>query len=215
VAGCAIGAYLMKKRVPELSIENVALRFQRYTWHEGGESGEADRIEVRFLSSRCAVLPDDELVGTPNALTLPDAAALREWMRQTLEAHLEPIINRVSAETRLSRHALWLLVADSCAALFLHLGKMLASHDEAMNDGLAFVRASASPMNNPKTDYVTLDYHGHCDTFRVRGGCCRYYTVSEAANDYCSTCVLRKPEERDERLRQYIAKKITLQETVS
>jgi ferric iron reductase protein FhuF len=212
VAASAVGAYLVDKRVPDLSIENVALRFQRYTWHEGDESGEADRIEVRYRSTRCVALPDDSLAADPDMLTLPDAAALREWMRQALEAHMTPLIDRVSAETRLSRHALWLVVADTCAGLFLHLGKQLGRQDEAMHEGLAFIRASASPMNNPKTGYITIESNGHCETFRARGGCCRYYTVSETADSYCSTCVLRKPEERDERLRQYIAQKIARQE---
>jgi hypothetical protein len=215
VAASAVGAYLAEKRVPDLATENVALRFQRYTWHEDGASGEADRIEVRFLSTRCAVLPDDPLADDPDNCVLPTTDSLREWMRQSLEAHFAPLIDRVSAETRLSRHALWLLVADSCAALFLHLGKQSECQEVAMRDGLTFVKAPDSPMNNPKTSYVTVDYNGHCETFRARGGCCRYYTLSETGADYCSTCVLRKPEDRDARLRAYLAQKITPEEIPS
>jgi hypothetical protein len=213
VAASAVGAYLADKRVPDLSIENVALRFQRYIWHEGDESGEADRIEVRFLSTRCATLPDDPLADDTDSVVLPNPEALVQWMRQTLEAHMTLLIDRVSVETRLSRHALWLVVADTCAGLFLHLGKQLGRQDEAMREGLAFIKASVSPMNNPKTGYITINCNGHCETFRARGGCCRYYTVSETGQDYCSTCVLRKPEDRDERLRQYLAQKTAQQET--
>jgi hypothetical protein len=203
----AITAYLTEKRVPDLSQENVALRFRTYTWHEGDESGEAQRLDVRFLSGRFACLPDDTAADHPDALVLPNADALREHLRTTLEAHLTPIIERVYAETKLSRHAQWMLVADSCAALFLHSGQALGDEAYARAEGMAFVKAPGSPMNNNKTGYISLQYLDHCDTFRARGGCCRYYTVSESGDDYCTTCVLRKPEERDQRLLAYMSKK--------
>jgi hypothetical protein len=59
VAASAIAAYLAEQRVPDFSPENIGLRFQRYTWHEGEHSGEADRIEVRFLTDRFMGLPQD------------------------------------------------------------------------------------------------------------------------------------------------------------
>jgi hypothetical protein len=136
-----------------------------------------------------------------------DVHTLRQWLRTTLENHFAPLIERVFERTRLSHHAQWLLVADSCAALFLYLGQQLGEPARAMDEGLAFVRASGSPMNNRKTGYVTLEWNGHSDTFRARGGCCRYYTVSESGDDYCTTCVLRKPEDRDARMLKYMSEK--------
>jgi hypothetical protein len=203
----AIGAYLLRKRVPDLSAENIALRYSTYTWHEDSESGEAERIDVRFLSGRFACLPDDPTADHPDAIVLPDRDALREWLRTTLEAHLTPLIERVYARTKLSRHAQWMLVADSCAALFLHSGQALGNEAHAKAEGMAFVKAPGSPMNNNKTSYISLQYLNHCETFRARGGCCRYYTVSETGKDYCSTCVLRKPADRDARLLAYMQKK--------
>src|SRR5262245_27869644 len=40
----AIAGYLAEKRVPDLSPDNLALRLSNYTWHEGGESGEGQRL---------------------------------------------------------------------------------------------------------------------------------------------------------------------------
>ena len=202
----AIGAFLLAKRIPDLSAENIALRYITYTWHEDDESGEAERLDVRFLSGRFACLPDDPAADHPDAQVLPDVDALREHLRTMLEAHLTPLIERVYARTKLSCHTQWMLVADACAAQFLNIGRTL-NEEQGKAEGMAFIKASGSPMNNNKTSYISLQYLDHCDTFRARGGCCRYYTVSETGDDYCTTCVLRKPEERDARLLAYMQKK--------
>jgi hypothetical protein len=207
VFAAAVAAYLIERRVPSLAPEHIALRIQRYTWHHEGESGEAGRLEVRFLVPDFTCLPHDPIAVLPHAQIAADQDSLRDQMRHALEAHMQPLIERVYEATKLSRNAQWLLVADSCAAMFLHLGQALEDSERAQREGMAFIHAPHSPMNNDKTCYITLDYQGHCETFRAHGGCCRYYTVSESGKDYCTTCVLRKPEDRDQRLLDYMAKK--------
>ena len=206
VAGIAIGMYLTAKRVPDLSPENLALRFSKYTWHEGENSGEAERMDLRFLSGRFAALPDDPAADHPDAILMPDALALREWLRDALERHFAPLIEQIRSRTRLGQHAQWCLVADTCAALFLYGGKLIGDAELGAAEGLAFVRADGSPMKNPNTGYLSLQYLEHTEIFRTRGGCCRYYTVAEDGYK-CSTCVLRKPEERDQILLDYMSRK--------
>jgi hypothetical protein len=211
VFGSAISMYLAESRVPDLSPQNMAVRFVTYTWYEGGESGQADRVEVRFLSPRFAALPNDPDAGHPDAMVMPNSDALREWLRTSLEAHMQHIIEAVHAQTRLSRGAQWNLVADSCAALFLYVGKALSDEERGKTQGWAFIKADCSRMRTAKTEYITLTYTDnnnvdHCETFRARGGCCRYYTVSDDA-EKCSTCVLLTPEERNARLLAYLSKK--------
>lgn len=205
VFAAAIAAYLAERRVPDPAPANMALRYRTYTWEEGGETGESERIDVRFLSGRFVALPDDPAADHPDALVLPNLAALREWLRVELEAHLSPLIDRIYAATRLGKHAQWNLVADACAALFLHAGQVLGDPVRAQSEGLAFVKVAGSPLHNPDTGYITLEWAEHCETFRTRGGCCRYYTLPDS--DKCTTCVLRPAEERDQRLRDYLAQK--------
>ena len=206
IPAIAITTYLAENRVPDLSLGNLALRLGKYTWHEGEASGEAERLEVRFLSGRFAALPDDPAANHPDAVIVPDTDALREWLRASLETQLTLLIERIHSLTRLGRQAQWCLVADACAVLFLHQGRALKDEARGQAEGLAFVKAAGSPMSSSQTGYFTLQYHEHMDTFRRRGGCCRYYTVAEEARK-CGSCVLRPFEEREQLLRDYMSKK--------
>jgi hypothetical protein len=205
LAAAAIGCYLAERRAPDLAPDNVALRYSTFTWEEPGASGESERIDVRFLSGRFAALPDDPAAGHADALIVEDAAALRDWLRRGLEAHLEPVTEAIAARTRLGRRAQWSLVADACAGLFLQAGGHLNDVAAGCTEGLAFVRTTGSPLYNRLVDYFTLEYQGHNQTFCARGGCCLYYRV--APGDNCATCVLRPAAERDRLLLDGMARR--------
>jgi hypothetical protein len=202
LAGAAICAYLAERRIPDLSPANVALRYGSYTWYSGDQSGQAENIEVRFVRGHFAVLANDPAAAHPDALVLPSAPALREWLREALEQHIAPLIDGVYAVTRLGKRAQWNLVADSCARLFQHAGQHLGDEPRACAEGLAFIQSPVSPMRASHTRYLTLECNGHRDTFVERGGCCLYYRVAPGQN--CSTCPLRPAEERTQLLLDYM-----------
>lgn len=205
VPAVAIVTYLTEGRVPDFTLENIALRYQTYTWHHDNRSGEAERIEVRFLSGRFACLPDDPSADHPDATPVADSVSLLDWLRSQLENHFSPLIKRLHTVSKLGKNALWRLVADSCALQFLQFGKKTNQVDHMQVEGLAFIQGEQSPMNNPQTHYITLEHATYQETFRVRGGCCRYYTLPDA--EYCTSCVLLKSEERDRRLLTYMQSK--------
>ncbi|MFP4322948.1 MAG: IucA/IucC family C-terminal-domain containing protein [Anaerolineales bacterium] len=186
---------LSHQRAPDVAPENVALRISRYTWHEDGASGEAERYDVRFRSGRFACLASDPAANHPDATSLQDTDALLAWLRGRIETHFAPLIARVHAISHLSQSALWRLVADAYAGQALNVGKHTGQVERAQTLGLALIKADKSPLSNPQTGYITLTCAGYTDTFRERGGCCRYYTVAEDG-DKCGTCVLRPPENR-------------------
>lgn len=208
LAAAAIGAYLAEGRVPDLAADNMAVRFRTETVEDHGETFEVERIDIRFLSEQGAAL-----AAAPSMLVVPDLPALREWLRTQMEAHLTPLIKRISALTKLGQRAQWSLVADSCAGAFLHAGKLLEAEDRALVEGMAFVKAAGSPMNNPLTGYVTVEANGCSGTFRLRGGCCRYYTLPDV--DKCSSCVLRPIEDQHQRLINYLIKSHQPEEIVA
>ncbi|MCK6629231.1 MAG: ferric iron reductase [Anaerolineae bacterium] len=206
LAAAAIGCYLAERRVPDLAAENIALRYSTFTWREEGESGEAERFEVRFLSPRFAALPTDPAAGQPDILIISNEADLHTWLRLRLETHLAPLIQAIAHRTHLGQRAQWNLAADTFASLFQHAGASLGDEARGRKEGLAFVKAAGSPLRNPGTGYLTLEYQGHCETFRARGGCCLYYRAGETG-EKCATCVLRPEAERYQRLLDYMARK--------
>lgn len=215
LSAAAITAYLAEQRVPDLAPDNIGVRYTTFIWEDHGETGESERFDVRFLSGRFAALPDDPAADHPDALILPNATALREWLRMHIEAHLTPLIAAVQERTRLGQRAQWSLAADALAALFQHAGEKLGDEERAQAEGLAFIKVPGSPLRNRDTGYITLEYQGHRETFRRRGGCCLFYKVEPGNN--CLTCVLRPEEERNQMLLQHMAERYAqaMNETVT
>ena len=63
-----------------------------------------------------------------------------------------------------------------------------------------YVRVTAPENPAPGEPYLS-------EWFRMRGGCCRYYTLD--GNDYCSTCVLRDAASRMSLLRDHLHARMT------
>lgn len=203
----AVAMYLIDRRVPHFSLDTIGLRHEVFRWEEHGESGENERVNVHFLSNRFFALPDDPAAGQPEVTIVPDMPALRDVLRTSIEAFLIPLVEELYVQTNLSRYAQWNIIADLCASMFLYIGQLMGDEQRGMAEGLAFLKATDSPLNNPRTGYVSLQYESRCETFRTRGGCCRYYKLPN--HDKCSACVLRTVQDRDEQLIAYMKKKYT------
>lgn len=214
VSALGVSAYLRESRVPNLTPDNLALRFETDTREPDGLVGQTERLRVRLLSGRMAVLPDDPAAERDDVIAVADRDALRDRFRAEFETHLAPLIDRLKDRTRLSRRAQWRLAGDAVTASFLDAAEATGHKALGQREGLAFVRAPASPMNNPQVGYITrsvsrtdaADPHTIQRTFRARGGCCRFYTLPQG--ECCTMCVLRDAGERDRRIHEYLRGKL-------
>jgi hypothetical protein len=185
--------------VPDVTATQIMAALEWYHWEEDGESGEAVRFALRFVTQ-------DEAVYSPLNL---------DGVRALIEAAHAPLIERLYATTRLGRSALWRLVADAVAVSWLNVGQRLGRESEAMDEAMAIIRAPGSPLHNKQTGFVEIvaddpDNPGEalgCGWFRARGGCCRYYTTEGAEGDWCTTCVLRPEESRNQLLQNQVRKR--------
>lgn len=174
-----------------LAPDAVALTARRAAWHLDGQSGEGRAYDI--------VLAGSDLVpcGAPAAML---GAALPEL--------LAPLVLYLIGRSGLSRGALWRLVGDALSGALLMQGKHVGREEEAMEIAHAVLRDRQSPLYSRQTGYFRIDLPERPDIaewFRVRGGCCRYYTTEGGA--YCSTCVLRDPESREALLRAHLRRK--------
>jgi hypothetical protein len=199
--GLNLGAlHLAGHGLPDVDAATIAAAPQWYRWEEGDESGDALRFTLRLLAS-----PD----ATYRPLEVEGISAL------AVAAHA-PLIETLFAMTRLGRSAMWRLVADALAASWLAVGKQIGREAEAMQAANAIIRAPGSPLANKQIDFIEIVVRDDaqqvlgCEWFRARGGCCRYYTTEESAGEYCTTCVLRPVESRDQRLYDHVKSKLQI-----
>lgn len=192
--------HLANRGLPDIAPDAIAVAREWYRWEHEGETGDAVRFTIR-------------LVGSPDALHQPlDIAGASALIAAT---HA-PLIETLFEMTRLGRNAMWRLVADAIAAGWLNVGKQIGQEDRAMAAAEAIIRFPGSPMANKQTGFIEIVVRDEaepervlgCEWFRARGGCCRYYVTEESAGEYCTTCVLRPAESRDQRLHDYLKDKL-------
>ncbi|WP_234889870.1 (2Fe-2S)-binding protein (plasmid) [Agrobacterium vitis] len=177
--------------IPDLSPSRVALSFYTVEEQHDGKTQRVRRAHVRFL---------EEIFWHGQ---LGDAAD-EERLRAEIEGHFRPVVEAVHARTRLSRPALWRLASDAIAGRFLDSGRRFARVEAAKASAMQILKVPGSPLANRQLHYFDLsvldkNQQEFSYTFRQRGGCCRFYLVKDG--EYCPTCVLKAPAERDEELR--------------
>lgn len=181
--------------VPDLDPSGFALHFHEVEDEHDGKTIRIRRAHVRYLAE-------------PSPAPM-DRAARQELFRRGIEAHYKPLIDMLHAKTGLPRRAMWRLATDSIAGRFLDAGRRYKRLDQAMADAMAVLGHPGSPLHNRQMHFFDLsvldrEQREVSYTFRQRGGCCRYYLVE--GGNLCSTCVLEKPERRDDRLRRAMRK---------
>ncbi|SHI99144.1 (2Fe-2S)-binding protein [Wenxinia saemankumensis] len=172
-------------------LPGAAVVARRARWEKNGESGEGIAYDMVFA--------DGALVACPDPAAGFGAALI---------ALFAPLVAALQPRSGLSRGALWRLVGDGLSAALLARGKETGREEAAMGIASAILRDRASPLQSRQTGFVEVSAPGRPgirEWFRVRGGCCRYYT--SAGGEYCTTCVLRDEESRRARLEEYLRRK--------
>ncbi len=179
-----MGCYLLAERAPDLTPSSIALHFDA--------DGRADGIA--FLSRRFAALPTDPAADHPDATIVPDRAALRDHLRQAIEAHMAPLIPALRAQSPLGTRALWVTVADRCAGFLYwmqHLHPDLFSAEMVLAEVPALVQAPGSPLANRLTCVTAAHTPDGSPLSLRRGACCLNYRRPDGK--LCESCPLNRP----------------------
>ncbi|WP_373355966.1 (2Fe-2S)-binding protein [Pseudoroseicyclus sp. CXY001] len=134
-------------------------------------------------------------------LGAPDGAAAGD----AIAGLFAPVVTLLSRAWRLGPAALWRLVGDALSQLLLEEGRRRDEVERASALALEILHREGSPLHAPQlrfTDVSLPERPDISERFRVRGGCCRYYTVP--GGSYCTSCVLRDDESREDRLRAHL-----------
>lgn len=186
----AVAAFLLERRMPDLSAQNVALSFD--------EGGYASGLALR--EGRFAALPPDPVAGHPDAVVLSSEEELLAWWRDRLaEDHLPPLFDALRrSRSRRGRRALWGTAVDVICEAFMYVGGWFGRQQEALGYAES-VLSRDSPLSGP-SNYFTLEYDGNSEITRVRNTCCLYYRIGDGT---CFTCPRTSNEERITRMKQW------------
>ncbi|ABG03391.1 conserved hypothetical protein [Rubrobacter xylanophilus DSM 9941] len=191
VGGPAAAAYVLARRVPDLSPQNVLVRLD-----EGGGIPEAALCGGRF-----AALASDPASGHPEALAFPGEPELLAWMRGRLVAGLGPLVELVSGLTRVGGRTLWGRAADLLAQSFLMVGEDTPDQVGCMRDARAFV--SGLPFGE-RVGFFVVGSGERRRAFMRRSICCQAYR--NPGYGYCDSCPALSQEERERRALEELAR---------
>lgn len=123
---------------------------------------------------------------------------------------MTPFITEVHHQTRFSKAAQWRLLTDSITAVYLYAGKQFNNAEKTMTRAREIIECTGKPLANAQWHFKEFQVPAQIsptgetlkDWFRIRGGCCRYYTTE--AERYCSTCVHLDENEQKQRFENYL-----------
>ncbi len=191
-----ISQFVLEHRVPDVSLSNLE-------FHTNGQTN-GQRIDGTALSRpRFAALLDDPAAGHPDALIVPDEAALyarlKEWL---FESNLELVVPSLHRAARASLKVSWNNAATSCAGVFCRLYDLVEDPETVVRSAEAFFGDQSSPVYRQVTLEV-VEHGGKRGYFTRRSGCCLLWRA-EKSNGYCSDCILLTREQQDQRIRQIL-----------
>lgn len=193
-SGPAIGPFVVSDCVPDMSLENLAIKFSQTLF---------ERVALR--TGRATVLRDSQHASLPLAAAVDDRDALILTLRRTLIEQASPVVLALSAWSRLNKPAIWGQVLSSwgaqIAAVFAELGR----HEEALATIDRFFCAD-EPAFSLKPRFYPIHHAGVTRVYHRRGSCCLYYRTP--AESYCASCPLVEDEERYRRNRAWIEKSL-------
>lgn len=193
VMAVAIACYLVEGRVPDLTPENVWLRFE-----EDGDLGA-----FAWRGHNFAAMKDDPDAGHPDCIVLPSRDALREYLRASIIAHFIPIIDALRTRSSFGKPGLWALASDSSASAFTWVAEMLGDVSLGLEEARMF-GAAPSPLQR-KRDFIHIEHCGLSYEMPERISCCLYFKVE--GGEYCSSCPHRPQEEQVERIKSWLEKR--------
>ena len=189
-----VGQFVLKKRVPRVTLENVA--FHR-------TDGRIDATGLRH--PRFAVLPDDPAAGHPDAEVVPTETELyrrlKDWaFSSNAEIVITALCRSVPASVKVSRNAL----AASCAQALHRLYNHVDDKPLLLRDAETFFEDPSSPIYR-QVSMEVIEHAGKSGFFARRAGCCLVWRT-RTDNGYCSNCILQPREEQTRQFKELLAR---------
>jgi hypothetical protein len=173
-----LGAMLFHsaRRVPALQPRHLAFRIDP-GWVQ----------EVALLPGTFWCLPSDPAAGHPDALVVPDDAALGAVLRREVVSHADRFLRVYGPLVRFGRRTLWAAVTDALDTSLLLAGRSFGSVQAGVADARLVLAQRVEPLTSGSTTCAVVDDRGRTHWTRRRGSCCFFYALS-GVDEPCATC---------------------------
>ena len=174
----AVAAYLRHDAVPDVSLENISIKFKENTFFE----------RLAFHVPR-------------GATSASDPRSLLGCLRRRLVEQAQPVVEALHDWSGFAPRGTWGMLTSSWAAHFTsHFGEMGDQREALPVLSDFFAGDDIVAAMRPRFHLVT--YGEVTQVYQRRASCCRYYLVPRG--DLCASCPLVSHEERVQRNRAWM-----------
>ena len=179
----AIAPFLKYHCVPDVSVDNVSLKFRESTFFERTAIHEASGV----------ILGDGPHAGDPGVRTVPDRKMLLQCLRQELVAQAQPVVKALYDWSGFAPRGTWGMLTSSWAAHLTALSPTGPDQSVVLPTLQEFFDGDdlAAKMR-PRVHTVCYRHATH--VYQRRASCCRFYLVPHG--ELCASCPLVPHEER-------------------
>ncbi|HET9117818.1 MAG TPA: (2Fe-2S)-binding protein [Pseudonocardiaceae bacterium] len=173
-----LGALLFHsaRRVPALAARRLAFRLD-----------SATLLEVALRPGRFWCLPDDPDARHPDAVPVPDEAALAAVLRHEVITHAAHFLTVYDPQVRFGHRTRWATVTDVLDSGFLLAGRSFGSPQAGASDARLVLGEGAKPLTSASTICTVTDERGRTHWTRRRGSCCFLYALPGIERP-CASC---------------------------
>jgi FhuF 2Fe-2S C-terminal domain len=151
--------------------------------------------EVELYPGRFWCLPGDPDAGHPDAVQVPDVAALGAILRREVVAHAARFLKVYGPTVRFGRHTQWATVTDVLDSALLRVGRSFGSAQAGAADARIVLAQREDPFTTASTTYEVTDERGRTHWTRRRGSCCFFYALPGIEHP-CVSCPRMSEAER-------------------
>jgi hypothetical protein len=179
----AIAPYLKYGCVPDISLDNISLKFRESTFFE----------RTALHEPRGVMLADDPAAAHAAITVVRDARALLRALRTALSEQAAPVVEALYGWSGFARRGTWGMLTSSWATHFTSL----AGGDRDQRNVLPLIHGffagdDVVAAMQPRLHAVT--HRGVTHLYQRRASCCRWYLLPQG--ELCASCPLVSHDER-------------------
>ncbi len=181
-----LGAVLFHsaRRVPSLLPRQLSFRL-----------GPPAVAEVALQPGRFWCLPGDPDAGHPDAVPVPDEAALGAILLRQVVAHATHFLTVYGPMVRFGSRTQWAAVTDVLDSALLLAGRSFGSPQAGAADARLVLANGEKPLTSASTIHELTDDRGRTHWTRLRSSCCFLYALPGVERP-CASCPRLNDSER-------------------